>query len=205
MKNKLIVGTAQFGMPYGINNSAGQPTLETISSVLDYAWSQGIQTLDTAEAYGNSQEMIGAYHRQSPHRFQVITKFSAARKDLPASLSDRVQNDLTILGVDQLLAYMYHSYSDFQALHDGFAAEIRVLKKNGRIAMLGVSVYTNEEFEGVLEYGDIDLIQLPFNALDNLSQRSKLLNRAKLRGKTVHTRSVYLQGLFFKRTGSTSN
>ena len=58
-KNKIILGTAQFGMNYGINNSMGVPEDKDVSSILDYAHKNGINTLDTAIAYGNSEERLG--------------------------------------------------------------------------------------------------------------------------------------------------
>jgi aryl-alcohol dehydrogenase-like predicted oxidoreductase len=67
---------------------------------------------------------------------------------------------------------------------------------------LGVSVYTNEEMNIVLGDDRIEVIQLPFNLFDNLIQRGELLAKAKAKGKIIHTRSAFLQGLFFKDVDS---
>ena len=61
-------------------------------------------------------------------------------------------------------------------------------------------MYTNNEFESVLKFDEISLVQLPFNLLDNNNKRGNILKKAKAKGIEIHTRSVFLQGLFFKNT-----
>ena len=78
------------------------------------------------------------------------------------------------------------------------------MKLNKKIKNIGVSVYTNNEIEKVISNDDIDVIQLPFNLLDNTNLRGDILMKAKSKGKIIHTRSVLLQGLFFKDPNSTN-
>lgn len=197
--NKIILGTVQFGLNYGINNTIGKPAKEEVKAILDLAFTNGITMLDTAEAYGDSQEVIGAYHAQSKNSFQVITKFSAKREDLPQSITKRVQHDIELLKVSSLYAYMFHSFNDLKLHFEKFRNELLKLKQEGKIKKIGVSIYTNKEAEELLNYKDIDLVQLPFNLLDNNSQRSSVLRELKERGMEIHTRSVFLQGLFFMK------
>ena len=75
MKSKLILGTVQFGMDYGINNNDGKPSFEKVKDILDFAYLKGIRLLDTAESYGDSQSRIGEYHKITSHKFKIITKF----------------------------------------------------------------------------------------------------------------------------------
>ncbi len=199
MVNKLILGTVQFGLNYGINNSSGKPDRNSVYAILDHAFEKGIRLLDSAEAYGDAHEVIGSYHNSSPNRFQLITKYSSARKDLPQELDERVKKDLEVLKCDSLYAYMFHSFKDFDAYYSAFEPAIRSLKKAGIIKRLGVSVYTNAEFEQLLDKQEVDLVQLPFNLLDNSFQRTSLIDKAKHKGMEVHTRSAFLQGLFFKK------
>ena len=100
--NKIILGTVQFGLDYGINNKAGKPTYDTIKEILDLAFKKNINFLDTAEAYGDSQEKIGNYHLRSLNVFKVITKFSPSRKDLPNNISERIKCNLNTLKVESL-------------------------------------------------------------------------------------------------------
>lgn len=201
MKQKLILGTVQFGLDYGINNTEGKPSDATVTEILDATYANGIQMLDTAEAYGNSQERIGEYHRNSSNQFKVITKYSSMVKNLPLDISERIKNNLNILNIPNLYCYMFHSFAEYQKYYTNFQYELRQLKREGKIEKIGVSIYTNEEMEKVLENEDISLIQLPFNLLDNKNQRGKLIEKAKRKGVEVHTRSVFLQGLFFQSKG----
>ncbi|PKQ64415.1 hypothetical protein BZG02_06270 [Labilibaculum filiforme] len=196
--SKIILGTVQFGLSYGINNHQGKPTYERVKEIFDFAFSKGIDLLDTAEIYGDSQVRIGTYHKGGENKFNVSTKFAPNRLDLPFDIEDRIKKDIEIIGVDSLESYMFHSYSDYISYYPTFRRGIIKLKDQGIINKVGVSLYTNEEIEQVIKDDTIDLIQLPFNLLDNSSQRKDVLQKAKLKGFDVHVRSVFLQGLFFK-------
>jgi aryl-alcohol dehydrogenase-like predicted oxidoreductase len=93
---------------------------------------------------------------------------------------------------------MFHSFNDFNDYFNKFEKDLYQLKEKGLIQKIGVSLYTNEEIEKVLEFDNIDLIQIPYNLLDNSNKRSEILIKAKQKGVEVHTRSAFLQGLFFK-------
>lgn len=196
--NKIILGTAQFGMDYGINNSIGKLQKENVKDILDFAFESNIFFLDTAEAYGDSQEIIGHYHESSINRFNIVTKFCPKRMDLPEDLNRRIRKNIDILNVDSLYGYLFHSIHDFKKYYFQYQNEIEELKREGLIKKIGVSVYTNDEVEELLEHNFIDLIQLPFNLFDNKNKRSSIINKAKERGIEIHARSIFLQGLIFK-------
>ena len=200
MNSKLILGTVQFGLNYGVNNTVGKPSKENIKSILDSAYNSGIQLLDTAEAYGDSQNKIGEYHNNSTNKFNVITKFSSNVEEFSLNIIERVHDNLKILDVDKLYCYMFHSFDDFENYFDNYRKDLLLLKKHGIIDNIGVSVYTNNELESVLKFDEISLVQLPFNLLDNDNKRRSILKKAKIKGIEIHTRSVFLQGLFFKKT-----
>lgn len=195
---KLVLGTVQFGINYGINNHQGKPSDSSIKSILDKAYTSGVSLLDTAEAYGDAQERIGLYHNKYGSKFKIITKFSPSVKKFPHNISERVLNDIKILNIDSLYSYMFHSFNDFNDYFNKFEKDLYQLKEKGLIQKLGVSLYTNEEIEKVLEFDNIDLIQIPYNLLDNSNKRSEILIKVKQKGVEVHTRSAFLQGLFFK-------
>ena len=197
-QNKIILGTVQFGLEYGINNSTGKPSESSVNDILNVAFEERVRILDTAEAYGNAHEVIGNYHKSSDNKFKIITKFSAAKKGLSANLIQRINQNLAALNVDSLYCYMFHSFNDFQIYYEDHKEDIERLKVDGLVEKFGVSVYLNDEIEALLKYDDIDDIQLPFNLLDNNKQRREVLLKAKNKGIEIHTRSVYLQGLFFK-------
>ena len=202
---KLILGSVQFGTKYGINNKSGKPSDKSIKSILDMAVSKGIKLIDTAEAYGDSQIRIGEYHRNFGNKFKIITKFSSSVKHLPFSILERVKNNIRILQVDNLYCYMFHSYNDFNEHFKNFERDLVYLKNQGLIGKLGVSVYSNEEIKKILEFDNVDLIQLPYNLLDNSRKRDNILKKAKKKGIEIHTRSAFLQGLFFKHLEELQN
>lgn len=199
LNSKLILGTVQFGLDYGINNSNGQVSLESSYQILQYAFNQGIQILDTAEAYGNAHTVIGSFHKKNPDKlFEIITKLP---HQFNSNISDKVAAYLTELKVTQLNALLFHSFLSYKE-NINYFDELIQLKNIGKIKYIGVSVYTNKEIEEVLLNNDVDIIQLPFNLLDNVSQRGTILEKAKAKGKIIHTRSAFLQGLFFKDINS---
>jgi len=204
MVNKLCLGTVQFGLDYGINNKIGKPSDNEMNSILDFAYSQGISYLDTAEAYGDAQQRIGNYHSGVKHRFNLITKYNS-QIDLPVSIEKRVEHNLSTLKAERLYSYMFHSFDEYKLYYSQFREHLNSMVNVGLIEKLGVSVYTNEEAMQVLEDNSIRLIQLPFNLLDNINKRKLVLQKAKERGVEIHTRSVFLQGLFFKQLSQLSD
>lgn len=198
-ENKLVLGTVQFGLDYGINNQRGKPNTLEVKEILDCALEQGIHLLDTAEAYGNAQEVIGFYHRtsNSPFRFDIITKFDSTKTHY-SNLVDRVKDDMKQLEISSIYAYMYHSFDQFVEFFDTHKEEIEYLKQKGLIKKFGVSVYTNEQIEYLLKYDLVELVQIPYNLLDNENLRGAVMKKAAKKGLEVHTRSAFLQGLFFK-------
>ena len=196
--SKIILGTVQFGLDYGINNKVGKPDYNEVKSIFDYATKNNINFLDTAEAYGNSHEIIGEYHANSNNKFEVITKFSAERYDLPENISERIYHHLKIMNIDSIYCYMFHNYDDFKNYFNLFKLELLELKSRNIIKKIGVSLHSNHDINDVLKCKYIELIQTPFNLLDNMSKREKVFIKAKKNGVEIHTRSTFLQGLFFK-------
>lgn len=194
--SKLILGTVQFGLAYGINNQTGKPTEESVFELLDYAYAAGVRQLDTAAAYGNAVALIGKYHSLRAHRFDIITKFKATDA-ADFSWSAALNSALDELKVQSLEGLMFHSFGEYKD-HPEQVQYLAEAKAAGKIKNIGVSVYTNEELNQIAEDPAIDLVQLPFNMLDNTHQRQSALQKAKDAGKIIHTRSVFLQGLFFK-------
>lgn len=188
MKDKLILGTVQLGLNYGINNSADKPTSEQSLEILSRAYATGIRILDTANAYGNAIELIGTYH-QSGAKFKIISKFGDELGVL--------DNELIKLGITSFEAYLFHKYTLFENANEELKTKLIALKHAGKIKSIGVSVYTTTEFKTAIDASWIDVIQIPFNVLDNENVKGNLMVEAKQKNKTVHVRSIFLQGLFY--------
>ncbi len=199
MTSKLILGTVQLGLDYGINNQLGKPSLDKAFQILHTAFDNGIKTLDTAEGYGDSQKVIGAFQKENPQKkFNIITKLDARISLKENELRNHILSNCEILHTDKLLGYMFHNHQSFKN-NLGLYSEIIDAKSQGIIEKAGISLYTNDEIGDVVSnYSDFDFIQIPFNLFDNQSKRKEILEKARLKNIEIHTRSVFLQGLFFK-------
>ena len=205
MNSKLILGTVQFGLRYGINNTIGKLTEDQVFELLETAYDLGVRTLDTAEAYGNAHSVISNFHKQSKKRFNIISKYSSSNFDYPIDLVERIQVHCSNFNVNYLEGYMFHSYNDFKMNINNDPNVLDNIKNSGLVKKIGVSVYSNDEIEDLLNFKNINLIQLPFNLFDNEYQRKEILEKVKKRNIEIHTRSVFLQGLFFKDINTLTN
>tara|TARA_B100001175_G_C19492340_1_gene633344 strand:+ start:483 stop:1349 length:867 start_codon:yes stop_codon:yes gene_type:complete len=201
--SKLILGTVQMGLDYGINNSYGKISNRQSFEVLSLAFSSGINILDTAEVYGNSHQIIGKFHYNHPNsKFKIITKLPHDIKT--HKIESKVFEYLKVLRVEKIETLMFHSFDDFK--NNIIAIELlNSLKSDGYINNIGVSVYTNNQIEFLIDKDSIDVVQLPFNLLDNIRVRGELIKKLKESKKIVHSRSAFLQGLFFKKIDENNN
>ncbi len=194
MSKQLILGTAQFGLDYGVNNESGRINYDQIKKILDYSFKNKTLILDTAPSYGEAEKQIGRYLKNNPNKnFKIITKISTTKK----SLEHQLNNSLLNLKVKKLDCLLFHSIG----LYKYFFGEIDLFTKKNKglkFRELGVSIYTNDEIEYVLKDNFIDRVQLPFNLLDNSSSREESIKKLRSRGIKIDARSIFLQGLFFK-------
>jgi N-acylneuraminate cytidylyltransferase len=190
--SKLILGTAQIGMHYGVNNSSELLTVEQSLEILNCAKENGIIELDTANAYGESERIIGMYNRcASP--FIVNTKVV---KTNFVHLRTHVQKLLIKLGVKKINTLYIHKINEFID-NSHVLSELVNLKNEGIIDNIGVAVYTNNDIDFVMDFNEINIVQVPFNLLDNENVRGEKLRQLKISKKEVHVRSIFLQGLIF--------
>lgn len=191
---KLVLGTVQFGLYYGINNSLGKPSLENVFAILDRAFQFGIEELDTADAYGDSAEVLSAYFKHSPlKKFKVMSKFIT---DDEFSFDNSLERSCKRLGLDFLEGYYFHRFEDFKKFED--FSSVRELKASGKLKKLAVSLYSLDDLKVAVHSKEVDIIQLPFNIFDCSVEKINLLIEAKKNNKAIYVRSVFLQGLFFK-------
>lgn len=185
---KLALGTVQFGMNYGINNSLGKPTQETINTILSYAYENQIRLLDCSNVYGDAEERIGEYHQNHSH-FDVVSKFICDE----VSLENKISMTLEKLKIDSLYGYLFHRVQDFKNNKDHFK------KTNpSKIKKWGVSLYSIEDFKEALNTSWVEIIQIPYNLFDSTDEKENLFKIAKTRGIEIHVRSIFLQGIFYK-------
>tara|TARA_B100001093_G_scaffold494834_1_gene538673 strand:- start:115 stop:978 length:864 start_codon:yes stop_codon:yes gene_type:complete len=193
MSKKIILGTAQFGMNYGIANKSGKIRFNEIFKILNYLKKNKINSLDTASSYIRSEKEIGKYYKKTNKKFQITTKFTFKNKK---NIQSQFIKSFSSLGYvpNTILA---HNYKDY--LNPNFHKEINVIKKKYPIKNIGVSLYNVAELNKILNYKKPDLIQIPLNILDKRFLNKKIIKTLKRKNIKIQIRSVFLQGLFFKK------
>ena len=116
MDHKIILGTVQFGLDYGINNSSGKPDKAKVFDILKEAYDQGIRVLDTADGYGDSSELISAFTKESGKKFKLISKFVV--QDKSESAHQIFSKTLQRLECDSLECYFFHRFDDYKCFQD---------------------------------------------------------------------------------------
>ena len=203
MIRKLILGTVQFGLDYGVNNNIGKPTIKNIYKILDYAYENDIKTLDTAESYGDAHQIIANYLKKNKTKhFKIITKLKSKKILKKGHLKSHLINTIKEFNIEQIHGYMIHDFKNF-IQNEYLLKELELIKREGFINIVGISLYENHEIINVINnYNNFDFIQVPFNILDNETRRGKVLKLAKEKNIKIFSRSTFLQGLFFKRLNS---
>ena len=192
MLNKLALGTAQFGLDYGITNSEGKVQVEEVELILGCAKENSINTLDTAASYGNSEEVLGSIGISD---FQIITKTIPLKNGVDEVIK-HFQQSLTFLNKSSVNGLLIHNVNEIE--HKNFNTlfkELTELKRQGLVNKIGFSIYTPEQVDFLLKNFDFDLIQVPFNIFDNRLIQGGQLQALNNKGIEVHARSVFLQGV----------
>jgi len=200
---KIILGTAQIGLHYGATNSIGKPSTESAIELLDLAFQSSIDRVDSAEGYGNANQIIGKYHINSGNKFNVINKIlrdPCGRSRLSQYKSDIVET-LDVLSIKQYDTLMVHDYR--LILEDPYYSDFLLsLKEEGITRRIGVSIQSPDIVPQILQYVPVDLIQLPFNIFDQSALHSGILYKMKEHGIEVHVRSIFLQGILLNNFSS---
>ena len=190
--SKLALGTVQFGLDYGITNQSGQVTIKEVKGILDFAKENGIDVLDTASGYGNSEKVLGEV---GVDNYQIITKTISLKNGVDKVI-DGFYQSLDDLSQKQVEGLLIHNIQDienkqFNALFN----KLNELKQQGLIKKIGFSTYTPEQVNFLLENFDFNIIQVPFNVFDTRLIQSGQLQALKSKGVEIHSRSVFLQGI----------
>lgn len=186
---RLALGTAQFGEAYGISNRHGRPSDAEVEEILGLARTLGIDTIDTAAAYGDAEAVLGAAGTTS---FQVISKLAPgiAPSDVPAA----IDASLARLRRDRLDGLLVH-----RCVLGGEILELlAAMRADRRVSAVGVSAYHPHEVQWLLaRHAPLDLIQAPCSLFDQ--RFVSIFGQLASLGIDVHARSVFLQGLYFLR------
>lgn len=193
---RLALGTVQFGLPYGIANQAGQVSRDEAAAILDQAWMAGVDTLDTAIAYGESEQRLGEI---GVGQWRVISKLPVmpeSSADVGAWVRKSVHDSLNRLRISKLHGLLLHRSQQFLgAKGEAIYRAVVALKDQGKVEKIGVSIYDPGELDALWPHFRLDLVQAPFNIMDRRLVSSGWLSRLHEAGTEIHTRSAFLQGL----------
>ena len=199
---KLALGTAQFGLSYGVANQNGQVGLAVGREIVRMAAARGIDTIDTAIAYGESEQRLGEI---GVGDFKIITKLPAIPAEcvnIPAWVSQNLTASLKRMNLSKLDGVLLHQPSQLlerrgQEIYDALTQ----VKSTGLVNKIGVSIYSPLELDSIIQTFDIDIVQAPLNLIDRRLVTSGWLRQLHERCIEVHIRSVFLQGLLLMKRG----
>lgn len=198
--SRMMLGTVQFGMPYGIANTAGQPDYRQVREIIAAAIEGGVNCFDTAAAYGSSEEVLGRALRELDvlDEVVVVTKVqhlgSSDRADAATAerlIEQSVEASRRRLGLDCLPVVLFHREADAE-----YMDVLLSLRERGRLRHAGVSC--GNEPGGAVRLAaqpGVEALQIPANVLDRRHQRSSAFEAASSHGTAAFVRSVFLQGL----------
>ena len=202
--HRLVIGSAQFGMGYGVSSGYSQVPEREVASILELAQEAGITTIDTAFAYGEAETVLG---RLLPKigKFKIITKLPSLKSEQDnKSVSDKIDyflnTSLSRLQIQKIDSLLVHNCQDLLDVHGHDIYEKLVdLKKQRKIQKIGVSVYETYEIEKLLSEFSFDIIQLPINLLDQRTLVDGTLKKLKNAKIEIHARSIFIQGLLLMK------
>ena len=198
---RLTLGSAQWGMPYGIANRSGPPDDGELAAMIERAHDAGLRTIDCARAYGESEARIGRTLAPS-HDWRIVTKLAPDTHEPGLDIGSTLERAITsleasraALELDALPVVLLHRSAHRHACGGRLWRRLLAERDAGRIASLGVSAATPEEAWAALEDADIEVVQVATSLLDLRLYRQGFFPRARELGRTIYVRSVFLQGV----------
>lgn len=196
--SKIAIGTAQWGMNYGISNNSGQTSADEAQRILTTAQQAGINLIDTATLYGDAESVLGKLNSnhflissKSPH-FQsgIINQDDA---DL---LIKAFNATLKRLNRSSLYCLFIHNVEDLLAPQGSLLIDaLEGLKEQNKILKIGISVYDTSQVDRALDLFTPDVIQLPLSIFDQRLLLDGSIKALASLGVEIHARSIFLQGL----------
>jgi len=186
-ESRISIGTARIGIAdYGVTSNCKTIDQKTVDQILSYAYDNGVNSIDTARAYGNAENKIGASSIQE--KFHINTKLRK-KQDLDDSLEAMKTN--------RVHSCMIHSFDDFVDNKD-LLHHLLYHKHRGTIKKVGFSLYYPDQLEFLLDNAvEFDIVQLPYNICD--TRFKDLISDSSMANVEIHARSCFLQGSFFMK------
>jgi aryl-alcohol dehydrogenase-like predicted oxidoreductase len=197
MISKISLGTAQFGMDYGITNSDGKPSLDKARGIIKKAKSLGIKNIDTASVYGSSETILGEIGVKDFNLTTKIPSIPSEERDIRGYINNVIKESLSKLKINNFHAVLLH---DAKQLEDNKMAKdihaaLMKLKQSGLTKKIGISIYDPDKLSKIDSIKDYDVIQCPYNLFDRRLNSSGWMSKLKDFGIEIQIRSIFLQGL----------
>ncbi len=198
--SKIGLGTLQFGVNYGFDRCRTQ---SEVDAILSFCEDHGINFLDTARAYGESEQKIGNFIQRHPnHHFVLATKLKPITQEIAQKketlwnhMDESIETSLKLLNVKRVSLLLLHQTSDFVLNNDFFWEKIRTLKEKQIMDFFGVSVYEVPELQNIIQnhHDSVKFVLLPLNVFDQ--RFSETTYRLKEKGMFAVGRSIFLKGV----------
>lgn len=196
--SQFMLGTVQFGLAYGIANRQGQPAFRDVCAILEAAHAGGVNCLDTAPFYGESEEVLGrALHETGlTDKMFVVTKAlrsadpALSADEIAAKVEEQVTTSLRRLRIEVLPLCLVHAEENF-----AYAESLQRLQGKGLIRHIGCSTVNLQPTREIVGSGLATAVQIPTNILDRRYSHSGFFEEAAQNKVAVFVRSAYLQGL----------
>ena len=198
MNSRISLGTAQFGLAYGITNKLGKPSVNDVELMLQKACNSGIQLLDTAPGYGDAEQLLGSI--QCSRSFRITSKLKPISQPhiddtCTAELEKQLQCSLSSLRRDALDTLLLHNADDMTKPGAAILLDWLVsLKERGLVSQIGMSIYEPRHVE-IANLDLFDIVQLPLSLYDQRMVHNGTVDRLIANGIAIQARSIYLQGL----------
>ncbi len=193
---KLAIGSAQFGLDYGVSNNAGKVSKQEVNKILNIARKSGINFIDTAITYGDSESSLGI---SGVSKFNIVSKLNSLdkrNKNIKEDIFQQINSSLYRLGVNSLYGVLIHDTKILLADNgDQIYKALLGLKQQGLVKKIGISIYDTKELDNILSKFEVDIVQAPMNIFDQRLISSGWNIKLKKMGIELHVRSVFLQGL----------
>tara|TARA_B100001093_G_C26832817_1_gene1016909 strand:+ start:637 stop:1515 length:879 start_codon:yes stop_codon:yes gene_type:complete len=207
---KYVLGTAQFGLNYGISNNTGKVSSTNIEKIFRTAIDQGVNYLDTANVYGDAEDKIGTFFDLTK-QFKLITKIAHTKEDYKIKeniqfIKEELSISLDKMKREKVDILLVHNTKDILNVEGSeFFRSLMEIKDSGLANRIGVSVYTIQELSEILEKYSVDVVQLPLNVFNQNFLKSGILKKLNRKDIEIHSRSVFLQGLLLMKTSELNN
>ena len=196
--SELSFGTVEIGMDYGIAAAGDhkRPDEAEAERLLHRVLDLGINYIDTARAYGESEAVIGRILAARRKEFVLCTKVLPleSAKELEASVAESLRQ----LRTDCVDVLMIHSAPQTLIEQGATAENLLRLKERGWFRFLGASVYGEEAALAAIHSCVFDCLQIAYSVLDRRPE-ARVIPAAQAAGVGLVARSIVLKGALTHR------